>query len=241
MIGQEPAGEDAVGKETNTAFPGKCGEIARGAPVKKRILHLRRRDIGDLAEFGQMRCIEIRNADQVYFALAPQRIQLLNRLDMTGHAVVPPMELHEVQPFKSQSGQGPVNASLDLRRGERRQTVAVGNELRVYPDAVQPVLTAGPRKFGPESAENFLDAGVDVGAIEGADPGIGEKNHVGNRPCCIDPAMVARKLPTAPDHLRDRMAGPDRDLRDLHRARWRVVSLQIAPHFPCPQSFFGTP
>ena len=60
----------------------------------------------------------------------------------------------------------------------------------------------------PEVADQLLDAGVDVGAIERRDPGVDERV-----PCrrtaafSIDRAVTAGELPAALDHARDRIAG----------------------------------
>ncbi len=68
----------------------------------------------------------------------------------------------------------------------------------------------------PEGADQRLDAGVDVGAIEGGEAGVeGGLEGVEGR-CLLDRPVAAGELPVAADHARDRVAGAEFGLLD-HR------------------------
>src|SRR5687767_8403076 len=78
-------------------------------------------------------------------------------------------------------------------------------------DAVQRLLPALVAVARPELADQFLDAGIDVGAVEGGDAGIGEGHHVTGRIVADGRAVAAGQLPAAADHARDVIAGRERD------------------------------
>ena len=58
-------------------------------------------------------------------------------------------------------------------------------------------------------ADQFLDAGIDVGAIIGPDAGIEGGDQVGHRLLAIDRAVPAGKLPAAANDARNRIAGAE--------------------------------
>jgi len=59
-------------------------------------------------------------------------------------------------------------------------------------------------------ADQLLDAGIDVGAVERGDARLGRGEEIVNRGIPIDPAMAAGQLPAAADHPGDAVAGTKR-------------------------------
>ena len=91
----------------------------------------------------------------------------------------------------------------------RGSMVEVGHEFGVHLDAVERRLAALHRGSAGGSAPiSVLDAGIDVGAVEGGDAGIGEGGHVAERRRRASTgAMAAGELPAAADDARDVVAG----------------------------------
>ncbi len=82
-------------------------------------------------------------------------------------------------------------------------------------DAVDHGLAVAAAIIGAEVADHRLDAGIDVGAVEGDDAGFGEGLHVGDRGGAVDGAMAAGELPAAADDARDSVVG--REVETLHQ------------------------
>ena len=61
-----------------------------------------------------------------------------------------------------------------------------------------------------ERADQLLDAGIDVGAVEGGDAGVGEGDHVAHRIVAHRLAVAGGKLPAAADDARNLVAGGKR-------------------------------
>ena len=108
-------------------------------------------------------------------------------------------------------------------------------------DVVQRNPPAGSDEPGAKPADLFLDAGIDVGAIESGDAGIDKSDHVGNRLIRIHRAMVAGKLPATLDDRRDEIGGPNRDSGDLRHAARTCAVFQIASHIPVLLPSFRKP
>ena len=70
---------------------------------------------------------------------------------------------------------------LDIGLVDARQHVEIGHELGVDADAGERLRAAQFAVARAEGADQLLDAGIDVGAVEGGDAGIGEGDHVAHR------------------------------------------------------------
>ena len=66
-----------------------------------------------------------------------------------------------------------------------------------------------------EGADQILDAGVDVGAVEGGDAGVGEGDHVRDGVARVDRAVAAGHLPAAADDAGDFVVGREGDALHL--------------------------
>jgi hypothetical protein len=103
------------------------------------------------------------------------------------------VELHEVERVDAQARQRAVHRPGDVVGGQRRQRGEVGHQLRVHADLAREAVG------GDEVAEQRLDAGVDVGRVEGAEAGAGV--GLEHRPAVLDVRAVALgQLPAADDH-----------------------------------------
>ena len=125
------------------------------------------------------------------------------RLQPPRRGVVPPVELHEVEPVELQPAQRLVDDAFDIALVDALQHVEVGHELGVHLDARERFLAAQIAVAQAEAADQLLDAGVDVGAVEGGDAGVGEGDHVGDRIVALHRAVAGGELPAAADDARN--------------------------------------
>ena len=72
------------------------------------------------------------HADMVDLARLLQVAQVQRGIDDAGHVVVPPVELHQIEPLDAEPLQRAVDDPLDVARGERGQRVEVGDALGVH-------------------------------------------------------------------------------------------------------------
>jgi hypothetical protein len=120
------------------------------------------------------------------------------------------VELDQVEPLHSQAAQGAVDGGLDVAGAEPGQRGQVRDVFGVD-------LDPGDRRRAPtrpqaaqELADQRLDAGVDVGAIEGCDAGLDELPHVLEGCLAVHRAMAAGELPAPLDDAGDRVTGGER-------------------------------
>ena len=101
----------------------------------------------------------------------------LHRLHVAGHAVVPPVELHEVQPLLAEARERGVDDLLHVARACRRGSDSRSGTSLVDTRSSPRVL----RMAAAEIADQLLDADVVVGAVEERDAGLDEGAHVLDR------------------------------------------------------------
>jgi hypothetical protein len=70
-------------------------------------------------------------------------------------------------------------------------------------------------------ADHLLHALVDVGAVEGGDPGVEEGLHVGDGRVAAHLAVIAGELPAALEHARDAVAGAQFGGLDAHASSFQ--------------------
>jgi len=95
---------------------------------------------------------------------------------------------------------------------ERRQ---IRHQLGVNPDRLHGVGAAQIGDPRTERAEQLLDAGIDVGAIERRDAGVERGDEIVDRGLAIDRSMSARELPTAANDAGDFVIRAKLDPRDI--------------------------
>ena len=83
------------------------------------------------------------------------------------------------------------------------QHVEIGHEFRMHLDPVQRLRPAKLAVACAKTADEFLDAGIDVGAVEGGDTGVREGDHVGDGIVAAQAAVAGSHLPAAADNPRD--------------------------------------
>src|SRR5262247_4036594 len=100
--------------------------------VEQGILHLHagHGDAGG-GEALDMVGIEIRAAEQVDLAVTPELVEPMGRLEAAGDGIVPPVELHEVEPLRPQALQRSIDDLAYVGLGDPWQKLEVWNELRV--------------------------------------------------------------------------------------------------------------
>ena len=146
------------------------------------------------------------------FPSALQLRQPSGRLDRAGHVVIPPVELHEIEPV----GRGAASARCRrscaiLARSTSRSFSRSGTHL-VWTLIRAPALRAiSPCDLGAEFADQLLDAGIDVGAVESGDAGLEERHEVLDGGRAVDGAVAAGELPAAAYDAGDLVAGAKRD------------------------------
>src|SRR5262249_23945103 len=109
---EESAGQGPVTEQSDAASGALCGET-RGRPaVDHRILHLvrsNRRTASD--DFRQALPIEIRQADVAGFPGPPQPVEPPGRFDVARNAVVPPVQLDEIEALDTEALEGSVHSA----------------------------------------------------------------------------------------------------------------------------------
>src|SRR5207302_5116684 len=110
-------------------------------------------------------------------------------------------KLHQVETLHAEPSQRPIDDGFYVAAVQCLQLGHIGYELRMHLD------TPGERGVGAtEGTNQCLDAGVDVGAVEGRDAGLDEPRHVFHRLLGIDCAVAAGQVPAALDEARHRVA-----------------------------------
>ena len=152
--------------------------------------------------------VEIGSADEIDLALAAQLVEPPESIDESRHFIVPPVELDEIEAVRSQTHQRLIDDRTYVIPGEARQLFEIGDEFGVNLDSTNSVGTAPVGKSGTKSANQFLNAGIDICAIIGENAGIIECDEIvyGFQP--VNRPMAASKLPSAADHPRYRVARP---------------------------------
>src|SRR5258708_6391483 len=110
------------------------------------------------------------------------------------------MKLHQIQPLLSQSRQGSIDDGFNARAIERAQIREVRNELgmNLYLLRVRWVRPT-------ETADQTLDAGIDIRTVEGGDPRVDERRHVLSRLIGIYLPVITGEVPAAFDDPRNRI------------------------------------
>ncbi len=165
------------------------------ATIEQRILRLVAGD-GDVCidDLLQAWNVEIGHAQARDLAGPAQAVEFAGGLDMTRHVIVPPMKLDHVDPLHPQAGQGAINDPFDVAAIDRRKVRQVGDEF------CMDLNFFGMRRVGlAETADQFFDASINVGAVEGGDPRLDEGGHVGKRLATINGAVVAGQMPAPLD------------------------------------------
>ena len=161
-------------------------------------------------------------------ALQPHFIQPTDRVQIARHGVIPPVELHEVQPLPPQAFQRGFHNGAHIIPVQRRQSGKVGHQLGMHPHLGQCLGPMAVGVGGAEGTDQRLNSGVDIRTVKGGDPGLGKGDHILDRSRRIDHTMAARQLPTAPDHPRDVVTGAKFDPGDGHGASGRATAVVSA-------------
>ena len=165
------------------------------AAVQHRVLHLVGHDRHACAQYlFQTRDVKVGQADVPDFSGPSQVVQAQSRLHIAWRAIVPPVELDQVQPFQAQSPERPVYRRLHVGPGQGPQAVQVGHILGVDLYSGQCVPVA-PEKV----ADQRFDPCIDISAVEGSDAGLDAPEHVIKRLFAIDGSVTTGKLPPAFD------------------------------------------
>src|SRR5262249_25761590 len=204
---------------------GRGAERARavlGAVVGPRVLELVRRDAaaarGDPRE---PRRVEVRRADQLHLAGRSQVVEPVHRFHVARHAIVPPVELYEVQALLAQARQRRVDDLLHVPALEPRQRFEIGHELGR--DA-QPARVLG--MAAANLADQLLHADVVIRAVEEGNAGLDEAARgVERRLARVGRAVPLGELPVALGDARDNE--PRSQCHELERHGCR-------PMLPCP-------
>jgi hypothetical protein len=131
------------------------------------------------------------------------------------------MELDEVEPLGAQALQRAVDDARHIGLGDARQAVEVRHEFRMDPDAIKRFGAAHVPVTLTKRTDQILDTGIDIGAVEAGDAGIGEGDHVQDRLGRADVAMAASHLPATTDDARHLVVR--RQSRALHHCPVKVA------------------
>ena len=170
---------------------------------------MRRDRYPGIDEFFEPRRVEICDSDVRDFPGPAQPVEFERRLDIARDGEVPPMKLHQIQPLLPQSRQGSVDDGFNVHAIKGAQIGEVGNEF-----GMNLHLLRVRRVRAAETADQKFDAGIDVGAVEGGDPGVDERRHVLSRLLGIDGPMITGEVPAAFDDPRNRVVAGQGDPRN---------------------------
>ena len=101
--------------------------------------------------------------------------------------------------FSTRRAKRLVDHRLHMPLVDHRQSIELGNTLRVHLHPPQRRLTVAPCIFGAECADQLLHAGIDVGAIEGENASLAGGNEIGDGFLPFDGAMAAGERRAADD------------------------------------------
>ena len=132
-LGEEAAGQGAVAQQLHAALSGRAAPAVLGPAIEQRVLHLHahqrhagveHRRVCSLSKLVPPRC-----------AIRPSRRRSRERergIDAARHAVVPPVELHEVEPLDLQPVERALDDAADVGRVDPGEVVVVGHALGVH-------------------------------------------------------------------------------------------------------------
>src|SRR4051812_10748821 len=214
-VRQEPAGDSSITQQSDT--PGLTGldHAVQRASIQKRVLQLMCDHRNSrVQQLHQAWNIEVGYTNVRDLALESQATEGHRGLHIAWHRIVPPVELHEVQPVGTQPLQRAIHNALDMSRIDPAELRQIGHELRVHTRARRQ-----GRMSAPEFADHRLDAGVDVGAVESRDAGFDKSRHVTIDSVRIYGAVITRELPAALDDPRDLIMRSESGTRDSSHLR----------------------
>ncbi len=104
MFRQEPAKQRAVGQQPDPVRRAEFGHPRRRPPVDQRILHLVRDDAdAAIGDDGQPLGVEIGQREMADLAFVTQIGEVFQRVEIAAVAIVPPMELQQVEAIRPAS------------------------------------------------------------------------------------------------------------------------------------------
>src|SRR5215207_7095692 len=218
IIAQESTGNRTIAQEMHAIIATQGDQPMFGPVVKQGILNLHayERHAG-VQQRGALVGVEIRSADEAYLAQLLKLGQPDGALDASRYVVIPPVILHEVETLHPQPVQRTVDRRDHVRLFHARQEVEIGNEFRMHLQAVEHLGAIALEHGCPELAEQFLDAGINVGAIEGDYAGAEKRAEICYRCFALDGSVTSRELPAAADDTGDFIARPQfRTLNTCH-------------------------
>src|SRR5882672_4665921 len=156
-----------------------------------------------------MRSVEIRAADQVDLPLGTKLLQPQPCLDAARRRIIPPVELHEIEPVAFQPLERTVDSGARFFAGEVRQAFEVGDEFGMHLDLPQRSRAVALRIFGAKFSDKLFHARVDVGAVEGGNARFAIDDKILDSLASIEAPMSASELPAATDNPRNLIARPE--------------------------------
>ena len=144
-------------------------------------------------ELAQALRVHVRRAEQRDLAGSLQLGEPLHRFDIPCNAVVPPVELRDVELLHAQARERGVDDAREIGARQLRQRFEVGHDFRRNAQAPRLLRVAAP-----EFADQRLDADVVIGTIEERHAGVDKGAHVVDGAISIEGRAVAlRELPVA--------------------------------------------
>ena len=150
-----------------------------------------------------------------HLAGAPHLVERENRIDQARRRIAPPVELDEVETFDPQAAQRAIDDPLEIGFVDMRERRQIRHELGVNLDRPHRLGAAQIGQPRTERADQFLDAGIDVGAVERRDAGVERRDEIVDRGFAVDRPMPARELPAAANDAGDFVIRAKFDPRDV--------------------------
>ncbi|MDF2975256.1 MAG: hypothetical protein K0R61_5706 [Microvirga sp.] len=206
-----------IAQKLHVALLAQRNKAILGPLIEKRVLDLHRHKRHPRIEQGsRMGCIEVGAADLVDLPLILEFLEDESGLDGPWNGVVPPVELHQIETLNPEPPERAVDDLPYIGTVDAGEGVPVRHELGVYLEILQCFGAALGEHALAKTPDHLFDAGVDVGTVEGRDPRIHERSHVGDRPLGLNGTMPAGELPAPAQHARDPVARGELNGFDRH-------------------------
>src|SRR5215212_649058 len=224
IIAQKSTGNRTITQEMHAPITAQGDHAVLRPVVQQGILnlHAHERHAG-VQQRSALGGVEVRAADETDLALPLKLGQPEGAVDASRYAIVPPMILDEVETLHPEPVQRAVDRGGHIGLFQARQEVEIGYEFRMHFEAVQRFAALAPEHGCAQMAQQFLDAGINVGAIKGDYAGAKKLVEILDRCFALDLSVTSRELPAAMDHAGD----------FIPRAQFRALDERHSPGSLC--------
>ncbi len=193
FLRQQPAEQGAIGQKCNPVIMTERRHPRFGPTIDQRVLHLVRDDADAvICDDAQPLGVEIGQGEVANLAFVTQIGEMLERVEVAFVAVIPPMELEQVETVDTHSAPRDADRFLD---GAPCHPAGIRHPFGERLDLRQPLGSAARGEPAPELADQILGRAVMIGEVPAGESGIVIGEHRLDRARRVDGAMGAGNLP----------------------------------------------